>query len=277
MGVYSAGYLNFLGPKATLICLNIYLACTVNSQLCTTFCLIFQYSAVKPFSWLAKFGYCPKCIVRVYAAYFFAMVSFLTIFLHMSVVDQSDFANYANLTGNYYALELIQHQPSWIGFSGAIKPIVYIFAFFAIVPDFLIPILAITLTIKLYFIIKADKAHVSLITRGLEKNLYYTFVFRTLMLIFLFTIPYFCIVGTIVFGIVNSSIGIICHCIMVLQILVCLIGTLIIIKPFRIFVFQCFYDKNGDSLNSNSSSEGSLPSSVTFQSLPSLPSKKSFS
>uniref|UniRef100_A0A914PGB9 Taste receptor type 2 n=1 Tax=Panagrolaimus davidi TaxID=227884 RepID=A0A914PGB9_9BILA len=281
MGVYSAGWLSSFGPKATLICLNIYFVCIVNTQLCTTFCLIYQYSAIKPFSWISSFGYCPRRVTWCYCAYLFSMATILTILIQMSYIEQKDFEIYANKTNNFYALELIKQQPSWIGFSSDLKPIVTIlFVLFATIPDLLIAIFAITLTIKLYFIIKADKAHVSHITRGLEKNLYYTFLFRTFCIIFMYSLPYLGIVLTIFFKIQNPKLGIYFHSIIILLGFTCLCGTLVMIKPFRIFIFgRCFGRKVSPSgstkaTNSSTSSDASLPISITFESFAPLPKSK---
>uniref|UniRef100_A0A914PLE3 Uncharacterized protein n=1 Tax=Panagrolaimus davidi TaxID=227884 RepID=A0A914PLE3_9BILA len=264
MEVYSAGIIRHLGPIANLICLNLYVACFVNMQICGTFCLIYQFSALKPFSRISCLGNCPNRAKMCYATYLIVMVTILSIFIHISVVDRSTFYQYALETKNEYITEIINSEPSWIGFSAALKPTIIGFGIFATIPDLCVASLAIFLTTKIWFIMEADKSRVSALTQSLERNLYHTFLIRTSVLVIFYTLPYMGIAATIFFEIQIPKLGIIFHSIISFQVILLLLGTLVMIKPFRVYLFGCCIKKKvHDSSSSNSNGSNTLPTTMT--------------
>uniref|UniRef100_A0AC35GFL7 Taste receptor type 2 n=1 Tax=Panagrolaimus sp. PS1159 TaxID=55785 RepID=A0AC35GFL7_9BILA len=274
MGVYSAGIIGKFGPTANLICLNLYFTLLVKMQLCVVCCLIYQFSALRPFSWISHLGNCPTRVLKCYAAYFIGMSIILSTFIYTSIVDRVQFFEYANRTNNFYVMEIIKNEPTWIGFSSALKPAVIGLGIFATVPDLCVALLAIFLTIKLWFIIEADKSIVSTLTQKLERNLYHTFIFRTTVLILFYTLPYMGIAISILFEIQSSKLGIICHSSIILQGAICLIGTILMIKHFRVYIFGCCFNEKVHDSSSPSNSNG-IPTTLTARSetFPSSPSK----
>uniref|UniRef100_A0A914QCB9 Uncharacterized protein n=1 Tax=Panagrolaimus davidi TaxID=227884 RepID=A0A914QCB9_9BILA len=264
MGVYSAGIIRHLGPTANLICFNLYWACLVNMQIWGTFCLVFQFSALQPFSWISSLGNRPRRVKLCYGTYLIGMVIILSIFIHLSVVDRSVFNQYAVQTNNEYVIEIINNEPTWIGFSSAIKPTIIAFGIFVTVPDFCVASLAIFLTIKIWFIIEADKSRVTPLTQSIERNLYHTFLFRTANMVTFYTIPYIGIAALIFFGIQIPQLGIIFHSIICIHIFTHGIGTILMIKPLRVYIFSiCLTKKiqSSSSYHSSGSSNSTLPTS----------------
>uniref|UniRef100_A0AC34FNY5 Taste receptor type 2 n=1 Tax=Panagrolaimus sp. ES5 TaxID=591445 RepID=A0AC34FNY5_9BILA len=267
MGVYSAGIIGKLGPTANLICLNLYFIFLVKMQLCIVYCLIFQFSALRPFSWISHLGKCHIRVCKCYATYFIGMAIILSALLHTSVVDRSEFLDYANKTNNLYIVEIIKNESSWIGFSSAIKPAVIGFGICTTVPDLCVAFLSIFLTIKLWFIIEADKSRVSTLTQTLERNLYHTFIFRTSALILFYTLPYMGIFLSILCNIQNPSLGIILHTLIILQGVICMVGTILMIKHFRVYIFGCCLSKKIlDSSLPSASNSNEIPTTVTARS-----------
>uniref|UniRef100_A0A914XVW4 G protein-coupled receptor n=1 Tax=Panagrolaimus superbus TaxID=310955 RepID=A0A914XVW4_9BILA len=147
------------------------------------------------------------------------------------------------------------------------KPTVIGFGIFAIVPDLFVAFLSIFLTIKLWFIIEADKSRVSTLTQTLERNLYHTFIFRTTALISLYTLPYMGIALSILLNIQNPKVGIIFHTLIILQSVVCLIGTILMIKHFRVYIFGCCISKKIlDSSSPSASNSNGIPTTLTARS-----------
>uniref|UniRef100_A0A914P883 Uncharacterized protein n=1 Tax=Panagrolaimus davidi TaxID=227884 RepID=A0A914P883_9BILA len=236
-------------------------------QICGTFCLVFQFSALQPFSWISSFGNRPGRVKLCYGTYLIGMVTILSIFIHLSVVDRSVFYHYAVQTNNQYIIELINNEPTWIGFSSAIKPTVIAFGIFVTVPDLCVASLAIFLTIKIWFIIEADKSRVTPLTLSIERNLYHTFLFRTANMVTFYTIPYFGIAASIFFEIQIPQLGIFFHSIICFHILIHGIGSILMIRPLRVYIFNKCLRKKILSLPSNhSSGSNTLPTTFTARS-----------
>uniref|UniRef100_A0A914PLL8 Uncharacterized protein n=1 Tax=Panagrolaimus davidi TaxID=227884 RepID=A0A914PLL8_9BILA len=240
-GGYITGILRYLGTTVNLQLFKIALIVLTNSELCTILLLVFQFSNLRSDSFLSKFGRTSKRLIVSYFCYLGFLIAIALLLVPFSHNENSAFINYANLTSNEFAKDLLANNDIVLTFVAKLNPASYVLASAELISSIFLFVLGLYYTVIVGHVITTTRGVVSHTTYTREKMMLQTFVFKTFMMLIFYAFPMLGYTISLWIGTKSPIFGMIMNIIMVSHGWISYFGTIALIGPYRRIVLSLIF------------------------------------
>uniref|UniRef100_A0A914PKS9 Serpentine Receptor, class H n=1 Tax=Panagrolaimus davidi TaxID=227884 RepID=A0A914PKS9_9BILA len=204
-----------------------------NSHLCTVLLLVFQFSTLRPNSFLAKFGRTSQRLIITYLSYLALIIAISLILIPTALTSANEFNQYIHQNNDAFAKEIISRNFTVLSFTASINPTSYAFGTFMLLSSLFLFFLGLHYTIIVSKVIKHTRGIVSIWTHKREIMMFQAFVFKTAMLFLFYALPMLVYTVSLWLKLQYPLIGMLCNIIMVSHGSISYIGTIWLLRPYR--------------------------------------------